>query len=161
MERWGSSYLLHDTSPLKLVGGIGATTDDDGGGQIRLSFVNTPGVLAVTVKNTLHELVIKRELAVQLVTLIHVLVLQNKIVRCEDPALPVGVGAKGGFSVVGGDPPPFICAWETGATGIQYHSPPDPEGQAELVISEAAAVQLLSALAERMARIGTSRGLSR
>ncbi|KYG10470.1 hypothetical protein BE21_11750 [Sorangium cellulosum] len=60
MERWGSSYLLHDTSPIRLIGGIGATTDDHGGRQIRLSFADTPGVLAVNVGDSLHELTIKR-----------------------------------------------------------------------------------------------------
>jgi hypothetical protein len=154
--------LLHNTGPIELVGSIGSTTEEREGGQILISFASTPGVLAVRARERTHELEIKWEMALRLMTLIQVLVLQNRLLRGEEPVHPVCAGTEGGFSVEGNAFSVYVCTWETGTAGIDSDPQSDPEtaDQARLAMSEVVALQLVGALAEKMARTAVTLTLS-
>jgi hypothetical protein len=160
MTRWGSSYFLHDTAPIKLVGGVGATTGDDRKGQLTLSFANTPELLEWSVTGPVEQLVVKWELAVQLVALIQVLLLQNKVLRNEEPELHLGDA--GHFTVAASGTAPLVCAWPHGE-GAHCFPPPigEPGAQVELKLSDEVALQLVSALAIAIASEGTKKGKTR
>ena len=155
MERWGSSYLLQQSKPTKLVGGIGATTEESNG-QIRLSLWNTPGVLVVNSDNDTCELVIQPELAAQLVALIHILVLQNRILRNEPATLPP-IGESNVFRVAAKSKGSFVCTWDCEAAGVKCepHLGSEAAGQSEVLIREDIALLFMCALACGMAKYGT------
>src|SRR5688572_23034914 len=142
MERWGSSYFLHDATPTTLVGGLGASTNASGSGTIRLSFAKDSEALELRDGGDLNELVAKWELAVKLVALLHILVVQNKLLRAEQPVLSTTTNGPPPFEVRADAKSGIVCRWSAETDGIVYNPTPDPESpdQAELLLSEPVAV---------------------
>jgi hypothetical protein len=158
MELWGSSYLLQEAQPLRLVGTIGSSTERARPGRIRLSFHQEPGVFAVVQARGEWQLVVKWDLALNLIALVHILVLQNRLLRGEKPELGAPAQRDRVFTVSGGGRASFIvCSWDSSMKGIECHEAagggPD---QFELELMEEAAVELVAALAERVATNGVA-----
>ncbi|MDC0746391.1 hypothetical protein [Polyangium mundeleinium] len=157
MERWGSSYLLHDAESVRLVATLGSSTDIVGTGTIYVSFVQEP-VFAVTRNGSRCELVVKWDVALRLMALVHVLVLQNKLLRGEAPEIRGAPDRAQVFEVTGGlRSSPIVCSWDASTAGVEFR--PVHEGMAdpfELVMKEEAAVELVLTLAERIAHNGTT-----
>lgn len=156
MERWGSSYFLHDVTPTTLVGGLGASTNASGRGTIRLSFAKGSEALDVRYGGDLNELVAKWEVAVKLVALLHILVVQNKLLRAEQPVLSTKTNGPPLFEVRADAKSGIVCRWPVETDGIDYNPTPDPESpdQAELLLSEPVAIHLIAGVVEAIARRG-------
>ncbi|MBK9261554.1 MAG: hypothetical protein IPM54_17330 [Polyangiaceae bacterium] len=157
MELWGTAYSFHATTVTKLAGLVAASTHDSGGGTIRIVFDNNGDVIKVNATDQTIEVVIKWEVILQLTTLLHVLVLQNRLLRSEDPVLPAPTHDKRIFNVWGRIRAGFFaCGWATTAEGISYNPALDPEApdHVEIVLSEAIAVEFISALTEAISRNG-------
>jgi hypothetical protein len=158
MELWGSSYLLHDAEPVRLVGTLGSSTDRGGSGVIRLSFNQEPGVLFAAFKESKCELVVKWDVALRLIALVHVLVLQNRLLRGEAPEIRDVSERTRIFDVTGGSRmSAIVCSWVASTVDIECRPVHDGVAeQVELVVKEEAAAELVTSLAERMALNGTS-----
>lgn len=159
MELWGSSYLLQDVEPVRLVGTIGSSTEQAGSGKIRVSFHQDPGVFAVMQDGVRSQLHAKWDLALRLMALVHVLVLQNRLLRGEEPALVVPSQMGRLFTVAEGRrASPVVCSWASSTVDVECNPVSDggPD-QFELVLKEDAAVELVVALAQRIATNGITR----
>jgi len=90
--------------------------------------------------------------------LVHVLVLQNRLLRGEAPEVRVASDRKRIFCVTEGwRMSPIVCAWDASTADVE--SGPVHGGTAdqfELVVKEEAAAELVMALAERIALNGTT-----
>jgi hypothetical protein len=155
MELWGSSYLLQDVQPVRLVGTIGSSTERAAPGTIRVSFHQEPGVFAVMQDGVGSQLLAKWDLALRLMALVHVLVLQNRLLRGEKPELRSAERERV-FSVAGGGrASPILCSWDSSTMDVECHAVGEGEpDQYELVLKEEAAAELVAALAERIATNG-------
>ncbi len=163
MELWGTSYLLQKTTPVGFLGSLGATTHCDGSGLIRLSFCREDKVLDVRDDGSVIEFVMSWEVVLQLVPLLHILVLQNRLLRLEEPILPSPSPEKRFLSVWGRIRAGFFaCTWKKDTNGVSYNPALDPEDpkQVELLFSENVAVELISALTEHIARNGIENHLA-
>jgi hypothetical protein len=158
MELWGSSYLLHDTEPVRLVGILGSSTAKVGSGVIRLSFDQEPGVLFFACEESRCELVVKWDVALRLMTLMHVLVLQNRLLRGEAPENREMSERARVFDVTGGSRmSALVCSWDSSTADVEYCSVHEGIAeQFELVMKEEVAVELVVSLAETMALNGTT-----
>ena len=154
MELWGSSYLVQDCSPIKLVAMMGSSTPRESSGSVRISFMQEPGVLTVAEDASEVVLVVIWDVAVKLIALLQVLVLQNRLLRAETPlhtTIPLGRV----FKVTGGAPSGnIVCSWAVGASEVKCRTVSDSVDQFELIIQEEAASQLAFAIAETLASTG-------
>jgi hypothetical protein len=155
MERWGSSFRLHDVEPGRLIGVLGAFSEGERQGSIRISFAQTPEAFTVERSGGRYELCLKWDIALKLIALLHISLLQTKLLRGE--AVELATARRTGlFEVTGGRRSmPLVCAWDAGAAEVSYVSMHDEEGSPhEIVLSEAGAMELGLALAETMASNG-------
>lgn len=163
MERWGSSYGLQDVSPVRLIGGIAGSTPPDAPGTIRISFVQDAGVFSTVHEELTRRIIVKWDVALRLIALMHVLVLQNRLLRGESPDLRITRDRARLFSLTGGARSSAIeCSWS--ATTSEVTCEPVAGGapdQFELVLGEDAAAELVAALAERIAINGVAKALGR
>lgn len=108
-------------------------------------------------KETKCELVAKWDVALRLMALVHVLVLQNRLLRGEVPEVRVASDRMRVFSVTEGwRTSPIVCSWDAATVDVECN--PVGEGMAdqfEIVLKEEAAAELVMALAERIALNGT------
>lgn len=74
MELWGSSYLLQDVAPTRLIATLGSSTPREAAGSVMLSFTQEPGVFTTVQRGSTRAVVMKWDLALRLMSLIHVLV---------------------------------------------------------------------------------------
>ncbi len=90
--------------------------------------------------------------------LVHVLVVQNRLLRGETPEVRVRPDRKRVFNVTGGlRSGPIECSWDAGTADIRCGPVVGGGGdQFELVIEEEAAAELVATLAERIAWNGTT-----
>jgi hypothetical protein len=159
MELFGSSYLLHDVEPVRLVGTLGSWTDSNGLGSIRVSFHQNSDIFSVVRGASECDLIAKWDIALRLMTLVHILVVQNKILRNEPPELRVATDKARVLRVTGGwRLSPIVCSWGVANGEIECNQVGDEAvDQFELVLKEEVAVELVMALAERVALNGTTR----
>jgi len=154
---WGSSYLIQDVEPVRLIGIIGASTEA-GAGSVRVSFNQDPGVFTVTQTESEGTLVAKWDVALRLMALLHIVTLQNKILRGE--ASEIGSASCGAcvFTVSGGERgAPVTCSWDAATPDVEYKRVAEGTGdQFELVMTEEAAIELVTDLAERIAANGAA-----
>jgi hypothetical protein len=157
MERSGSTYLLQDVEPVRLIGVVGSWTED-GSGSVVVSFSHEPGVFTVTQSESEGELVVKWDVALKLMALLHIVVLQNKILRGETHEMRGAPTQARVFTVTGGGRcSPITCRWEAMTLAVECKPVTDgPNDQFELVLTEAAATELVTDLAERIAANGTA-----
>lgn len=157
MERWGSSYLLHDVMPTQLIATLGSSTSLDAVGSVGMSFTRTEGVLTATRDATSCRVHIKWSVAINLMALLHVLVLQNRLLRGESPEFWLSLEGERTFRIAGGMRTGSIeIVWDASAADVTLE--PFHEGgpdQFQLVMKERAAAALLVCLAERFAEDGT------
>jgi hypothetical protein len=130
----------------------------EGSGAIRFSFTQERGVFAVAWNESRCELIIKWDVALRLMALMHILVLQNRILRSETLDIRVMPDRMRVFNVSEGwRASPIRCSWDAASTDVKC-SPASAESteQFDLVLKEEAAAELVVALAERIARNGTT-----
>lgn len=158
MEFWGSSYLLQDVQPVRLVGTIGSSTDRARFGAIRVSFHQEPGVFSLMHDGGRSQLVAKWDLALTLMALVHVLVLQNRLLRGETSELRQAPGRERVFTVAGGGRgSPIVCSWDSSTIEVECSAVGEGgSGQFELVVKEEAAAELVATLADRIATNGVA-----
>lgn len=158
MKLWGSSYLLHDVDPVKLIGTLGSFTDSKGVGTVQISFAQEHGVFAVARTESRCEFRIKWEVALRLLALMHILVLQNRMLRGEALDMRISPDRARIFHVSEGwRSSPIMCSWNAANPDVQCG--PASAGsveQLDLWLKEDAAVELIMALAEQIARNGTT-----
>lgn len=153
----GSSYLLQDVAPVRLVGALGSATARPGPGMVRLSFTQEPGVLTVTHDESGWRLVIKWDLALRLMALLHVLILQNMLLRDEAPKVRVAPDRSRVFTVTEGQrASSIVCSWNEAADDVECNLVEGTADELELTLKEGAAAELIMALAERIALNGTA-----
>ena len=159
MELFGSSYLLHDVEPVRLVGTLGSWTDSIGSGSIRVSFHQIPDIFSVVRSESACELIMKWDVALRLMALVHILVVQIKILRNEFPEIRVATDRARVFKVTGGwRLSPIVCSWNVATDEVECNQVGEEAvDQFELVLKEDAAAELVMALAERIALNGTTR----
>ena len=149
---------MHDAEPVRLVGTLGSSTGRAGSGVIRLSFNQESDVFFVACKESKCELVVKWDVALRLIALVHVLVLQNRLLRGEAPEIRDVSERTRIFDVTGGlRMSAIVCSWDASTADVECR--PVHEGiaeQFELVVKEEAAAELVMSLAERMAFNGTT-----
>ncbi|MEO7596683.1 MAG: hypothetical protein ABI134_36090 [Byssovorax sp.] len=143
---------------MRLVATLGSSTGRVGSGVIRLSFNQEPGVLFVMCKESKCELVVKWDVALRFMALVHLLVLQNRLLRDEAPEIRHVSERTRIFDVTGGlRMSAIVCSWDASTADVECR--PVHEGiaeQFELVVREEAAAELVMSLAERMALNGTT-----
>jgi hypothetical protein len=160
MELWGSSYLLQDVEAVRLIASLGSSTDQESPGLVKVSFTQEPGVFATARRQQQSEIVAKWDVALRLMALLHVLVLQNKLLRSETPEIRVPSGKVRVFTVSGGwRSSPIVCAWNAATVEVECRPVEGAADQFELVLKEEAAAELAMSLAERFARNGTMTAL--
>lgn len=157
MEMWGSSYLIQDVEPVRLIGIIGASTET-GAGSVRVSFNQDPGVFAVTQSGSEGALVVKWDVALRLMALLHIVILQNKILRGEAPEIGIAPCEACVFTVSGGGRgAPVTCSWDAAKPDVEYKRVTEgASDQFELVLTEKAAIELAADLAGRIAANGAT-----
>jgi hypothetical protein len=128
-----------------------------GSGVIIICFTQEPGVFSATRNESKYELVAKWDMALRLMSLVHILVLQNRLLRGETLDGKVAPGRTRIFDMSEGwRTSPIVCSWDAEITDVQCS--PANEGspdQFELVLKEEAAAELVAALAETIALNGT------
>ena len=155
----GSAHLLQDTTPVLLVAAVVGSTPKDAPGEIMLSFGQEPGVFSIERNDGRCLLTMKWELTFKLQAAVHILVLQNRLLRGEPPELPGNV--YGVFTFAGGArATPIECSWDVNAAGVIYRPAADAADVFEFILSEAAAIGLATGLAEQHAKNGVARQLA-
>lgn len=158
MELWGSSYLVQDVVPGRLVGAIGASTNTVGVGTIRMSLVQEVDICALTREGGAWRVSTKWDIALRIVALLHLLLVQNRLLRHESPTLEiVGVGEQRFAVSSGGQASAVSWSWDCAASGIDVNPVAGDSGQFEIVLVEGVAVELVHALVKSMAEYGASR----
>lgn len=159
MELWGSLYLLQESAPTKLVGTIGSSTGPIEG-QVNVSFLNDVKVLHLVVGVDLCELSITSDLAMRLIAFLHILLLQNRILRSEERVIGDPVDPSSRFETAWAAEPILVCTWRRDHGGVRVQVEGAEAGtQVELVLTEDAAVDLLRSLAKAVARRGVRNAL--
>ena len=153
MVIWGSSYFLHDTEPVRLIGTIGASTDRSDLGSVVMSFAHQPDVFFAVHRGSKWELSVKWDVALRMVAIIHVLVVQNRLLRGESAELAFRPGQSPVFAVTGGAKRgPIVCNWEANTVGVECRPVEGMPEQMDLTLREDLATQLVTAFADRIAR---------
>jgi hypothetical protein len=123
-----------------------------------MSFTREHGVFTTACDGVNCGIVVKWDVALRLMALVHVLVLQNRLLRGEPPELRIVPDRTRIFTLTGGlRSAPIECTWNAETADVTCG--PVAAGAAdqfELVLKEDAATELVVALAERMARNGTT-----
>lgn len=160
MEVWGSSYLVHDVQAVRLVGTIGSSTPQSQVGSVRLSFHREPGILSTTRNDVTTEIVAKWEVAINLIALIQVLLLQNKLLRGETASGRLDTPGATIFTVSGGARgTPVTLSWDSTREDVRCNRVQGGSSEHfELVLEERAAAELVAALVERIAANGIAMG---
>lgn len=157
MESWGSSYLLQDVEPVRLVGVLGAWTGSTGAGIVTISFAQEPGALTLTNDETRWKLVVKLDLALRLLALLHVLVLQNMLLRGETPEIRATADRSHTFTVTDGwRSSPITCSWDRSRADVECKQVDGMADQFELTLTEQLASEMATALAARIAQNGAT-----
>lgn len=158
MDRNGSSYLLQDFAPIHLIGIVGASTPADARGTVKLTFAQQTEVFVAELGELRCKIIVKWDIAVRLIALIHILLIQNCIIRGTRLDLRISPDRVRVFNVTGGRRTTSIeFSWSADALDVKCGLSPDGgPHDFELLLGEEAAAELVSALAEQIANNGTA-----
>ncbi|MCA9591567.1 MAG: hypothetical protein KC657_40000 [Myxococcales bacterium] len=143
---------------MRLLAGLGATTPPGEPGSVRISMTPHRGSLELTFSDTSCELTVSWEVALRLISLLHILILQNRLLRNEPAQLTSDGRRKQIFSLTGGEAQhPLRCSWNRAAPGVECAAAAAPDEEVEVVLREDAATELVMALVQRFARNGIAK----
>lgn len=153
MAKTGGAFLLQELEPKRLLGSMMSVADEGGWGWIYLSFFPDPAQLTLEERGPQTSFVISRAVAANLIGLLQVMVVQNRILRHEEVVRSRSSSRKranSGLSVKSPHRNLFTCSWASGMTGARHRN---VEGQIELRLREDVAEEMSLRLIEEMARI--------
>jgi len=158
MEKLGGALLLQELAPKRLLGSLASKTEESGPGWIRFCFFPEKDVLSFQEEGGQACLVLDRGVTMSLISSLHVLVEQNRVLRNEgEGTARLGGTGQAVFSVrrdMREKKESFTCCWAAGTVGIEQSL---IDEQIDLWIRDDLAEELALRLIHCLARIAAGR----